>query len=57
MSSKNKFILKELKKWNKDNIITNEQLEILSKKYRDDYINWQPIIRAIKITVIIMVSI
>ena len=56
MSSKNKFILKELKKWNKDNIITNEQLEILSKKYRDDYINWQPIIRAIMITGIIMVS-
>ncbi|MEI0603180.1 DUF2157 domain-containing protein [Brachyspira alvinipulli] len=56
MSSKNRFILKELKKWNKDNLITNEQLEILSKKYKDDYINWQPIIRAIMITGIVMVS-
>ena len=57
MASRNKFILKELKKWNKDNIITDEQLEILSKKYRDDYIDWQPIIRAIMIIGIFMVSI
>ena len=56
MSSKNRFILKELKKWNKDNIITDEQFETLSKKYKDDYINWQPIIRAIMITGIVMVS-
>lgn len=57
MGSKNKFILKELKKWNKDNIITNEQLEILSKKYKDDYIDWHIIIRSIMISGIIMVSI
>ncbi|PTY40964.1 DUF2157 domain-containing protein [Brachyspira hampsonii] len=57
MGSKNRFLLKELKKWNKDNIITNEQFEILSKMYRDDYIDWQPIIKAIMITGIIMVSI
>lgn len=48
MGSRNKFILKELKKWNKDNIITDEQFEILSKKYKYDYIDWQTIIRAIK---------
>ena len=57
MSSKNRFLLKELKKWNKDNLITNEQFETLSKMYRDDYINWQPIIKAIMITGIAMVSI
>lgn len=57
MGSKNRFLLKELKKWNKDNLITDEQLEILSKKYQDDYIDWQPIIKAIMITGIIMVSI
>ena len=57
MSSKNRFLLKELKKWNKDNLITNEQLETLSKMYRDDYINWQPIIKAIMVTGIVMVSI
>lgn len=57
MGSRNKFILKELKKWNKDNIITDEQFEILSKKYKYDYIDWQTIIRAIMITGIIMVSI
>ncbi|WP_295158143.1 DUF2157 domain-containing protein [uncultured Brachyspira sp.] len=57
MGSRNKFILKELKKWNKDNIITNEQLEILSKKYKDDYIDWHIIIRSIMISGIIMVSI
>ncbi|WP_300712418.1 DUF2157 domain-containing protein [uncultured Brachyspira sp.] len=57
MGSRNKFILKELKKWNKANIITNEQLEILSKKYKDDYIDWHIIIRSIMISGIIMVSI
>ena len=57
MSSKNRFLLKELKKLKKDNLITNEQLETLSKMYRDDYINWQPIIKAIMITGIVMVSI
>lgn len=57
MGSRNKFILKELKKWNKDNIVTDEQFEILSKKYKYDYIDWQTIIRAIMITGIIMVSI
>ncbi|KLI50820.1 DUF2157 domain-containing protein [Brachyspira hyodysenteriae] len=57
MGSKNRFLLKELKKWNKDNLITDEQFEILSKKYQDDYIDWQPIIKAIMITGIIMVSI
>ncbi len=57
MGSRNKFILKELKKWNKDNIITNEQLEILSKKYKDDYIDWHIIIKSIMISGIIMVSI
>ncbi|EKV57507.1 hypothetical protein A966_05151 [Brachyspira hampsonii 30446] len=57
MGSKNRFLLKELKKWNKDNIITNEQFEILSKMYRDNYIDWQPIIKAIMITGIIMVAI
>ncbi|WP_300759459.1 DUF2157 domain-containing protein [uncultured Brachyspira sp.] len=57
MSSKKRFILRELKKWNKDNIITEEQFKILSNKYKDDYIDFQPIIRAIMITGIIMVSI
>lgn len=57
MGSRNKFILKELKKWNKANIITNEQLEILSKKYKDDYIDWHIIIKSIMISGIIMVSI
>ena len=57
MSSKKRFILRELKKWNKDNIITDEQFKILSNKYKDDYIDFQPIIRAIMITGIIMVSI
>ncbi|OEJ14818.1 DUF2157 domain-containing protein [Brachyspira hampsonii] len=57
MGSKKRFLLKELKKWNKDNLITNEQFEVLSKMYRDDYIDWQPIIKAIMITGIIMVAI
>ncbi|CRF34140.1 membrane protein [Brachyspira suanatina] len=57
MGSKNRFLLKELKKWNKDNIITDEQFETLSKRYIDDYIDWQPIIKAIMITGIVMVSI
>ncbi|MEI0517240.1 DUF2157 domain-containing protein [Brachyspira murdochii] len=57
MSSKKRFILRELKKWNKDNIITDEQFKILSNKYDNDYIDFQPIIRAIMITGIIMVSI
>ena len=57
MSSKKRFILRELKKWNKDNIITDEQFKILSNKYKDDYIDFQPTIRAIMITGIIMVSI
>ena len=57
MGRKNRFLLKELKKWQKDNLITDEQFETLSKRYRDDYIDWQPIIKAIMITGIIMVSI
>ncbi|WP_300370147.1 DUF2157 domain-containing protein [Brachyspira sp.] len=57
MGSKNKFILKELKKWNKENIISDKQLEILSKKYKNDYIDWQPIIKSIMIVGIIMVAI
>ena len=57
MGSKNRFLLRELKKWKKDNLITDEQFETLSKRYRDDYIDWQPIIKAIMITGIIMVSI
>ena len=57
MGSKNRYLLKELKKWNKDNIITDEQFEILSKRYKDDYIDWQPIIKAIMIMGIVMVSI
>lgn len=57
MGSKNRFLLRELKKWNKDNLITDDQFETLSKRYRDDYIDWQPIIKAIMITGIIMVAI
>ena len=57
MGSKNRFLLRELKKWNKDNIITDEQFETLSKRYRNDYIDWQPIIKAIMITGIVMVAI
>ncbi len=57
MGRKNRFLLKELKKWQKDNLITDEQFETLSKRYRDDYIDWQPIIKAIMITGIIMVAI
>ena len=57
MRRKNRFLLKELKKWQKDNLITDEQFETLSKRYRDDYIDWQPIIKAIMITGIIMVAI
>ena len=49
MGRKNRFLLKELKKWQKDNLITDEQFETLSKRYRDDYIDWQPIIKAIRI--------
>ncbi|WP_295161597.1 DUF2157 domain-containing protein [uncultured Brachyspira sp.] len=56
MGSRKRLILRELKKWNKDNIISNEQFEILSKKYKNDYIDWQPIIRAIMIIGIIMVA-
>ena len=57
MGRKNRFLLKELKKWQKDNLITDEQFETLSKRYRDDYIDWQPIIKAIMITGIVMVAV
>ncbi|WP_157144322.1 DUF2157 domain-containing protein [Brachyspira pilosicoli] len=58
MSSKERFILKEIKKWYKDNLISEEQLKTLSSKYSNNiYLNWQPIIKSIMITGIVLVMI
>lgn len=58
MSSKERFILKEIKKWYKDSLISEEQLKTLSSKYSNNiYLNWQPIIKSIMITGIVLVMI
>ena len=58
MSSKERFILKEIKKWYKDTLISEEQLKTLSSKYSNNiYLNWQPIIKSIMITGIVLVMI
>ena len=58
MSSKERFILKEIKKWYKDSLIYEEQLKTLSSKYSNNiYLNWQPIIKSIMITGIVLVMI
>lgn len=58
MSSKERFILKEIKKWYKDSLISEEQLKTLSSKYNNNiYLNWQPIIKSIMITGIVLVMI
>ncbi|AFR71868.1 integral membrane protein [Brachyspira pilosicoli B2904] len=58
MSSKERFILKEIKKWYKDSLISEEQLKTLSSKYSNNiYLNWQPIIKSIMVTGIVLVMI
>lgn len=58
MSSKERFILKEIKKWYKNSLISEEQLKTLSSKYSNNiYLNWQPIIKSIMITGIVLVMI
>lgn len=55
MKSKERFILKEIKKWYKDSLISEEQLKTLSSKYNNNiYLDWQPIIKSIMITGIVV---